>query len=188
MSKVRVATAWLCGCSGCHMSLLNVDEEIIELAKGIEFVMSPIVDMKEFDRCDLAIVEGAVSDSENLEVLRDIRGKCKELVALGDCAVFGGMTSMRNLFDKQSVLERGFVETETTTVGKVPAGEEVPELLDRARPLDAFVKVDHYIPGCPPDAKVIAYVVKRLMKGDEAKLPPEMIHFDSSRKPRRSGL
>lgn len=185
MTKVKVSTAWLSGCSGCHMSLLNLDEAIVDLVRKVEFVRSPIMDGKEFPQCDVGIVEGAVSDRDNLEVLLKLRESCSILVALGDCAVFGGMTAMRNLFDVEDVEERGYVGTETTVGGKVPHGDHVPELLPQATGLNAWVKVDYYIPGCPPSPESIIHVISSLVEGREAKLPKELIHFDSRIKRRQ---
>jgi len=187
LNKVRIATAWLSGCSGCHMSFLNIDEALMEVASKVEFVRSPLVDAKEFRPCEVAIVEGAVSDTDNLETLKSLRANCKILVALGDCAVFGGMTSMRNLFDAEDVLKRGYVETETTKDGFVPVDPPVPRLLEQATPLSAHVKVDVNIPGCPPHPESILHVVTRLLEGKDPKLPRELLHFDSRIKVRSDG-
>ncbi len=168
------------------MSLLNIDDVFIDLAGKVEFVKSPIVDMKNFDECDIAIVEGAVADEDDLRELKEMREKSETLIALGDCAVFGGMTAFRNLFEKDEVLRRGYVETETTKKGRIPKGKDVPGLLDQAEPLGAHVKVDLYIPGCPPDAESISFVLMNLIEGKMASLPPKMIHFDSKRRLRRT--
>lgn len=184
MNKVRVATAWLSGCSGCHMSFLNIDEALVDVASKVEFVRSPIVDTKEFKPCDVAIVEGTVSDIDNLETLKSLRANCKILVALGDCAVFGGMTSFRNLFDPEEVLKRGYVETETTKDGFVPTDLHVPRLLEQATPLSAHVQVDYSIPGCPPHPESILHVITSLLEGKDPRLPRELLHFDSKIKVR----
>ena len=118
--KIKVATAWLGGCSGCHMSFLDLDERLIELAKLVEFTASPITDVKEIPEVDVGIVEGAVCNEENEHVLRTMRARCKVLVALGDCAITGNIPALRNQFKLEDVLARGFVETESTQVGEMP--------------------------------------------------------------------
>ena len=166
------------------MSFLNIDEALIGLAGKLEFIRSPIVDMKEFKSCDIGIVEGAVSDVDNVETVRALRKSCNTLIAMGDCAVFGGMTSLRNLFATEDVLRRGFIESETTRNGKIPTGDLVPELLEMATGVDRYVKVDYYIPGCPPDPKSILHVITSLLEGKDPKLPQELLHYDSKIVPR----
>jgi len=166
--KIKVATAWLGGCSGCHMSLLDLDERLIDLAKLVEFTASPITDVKEIPEVDVGIVEGAVCNSENEHVLRTMRARCKVLIALGDCAVTGNIPALRNQFKLEEVVVRGFVETESTQIGKIPGGNgngELPKLLKRVRPLHEIVNVDVFVPGCPPDADAIWYAVTELLAG-----------------------
>ena len=183
--KLKVTTVWLSGCSGCHMSLLNADEGVIDLLEVIELAKSPLTDIKEFTPSDIRLVEGAVADEDNVETLKELRENCKILIALGDCAVFGGMTSVRNLFEKEEVLQRGFVSTETTVKGKVPGGEQIPKLLDSVKRVDEIVKVDYYIPGCPPNTEAILHVINNLLKGKDARLPSNLLHYDSYVKVRR---
>jgi NAD-reducing hydrogenase small subunit len=163
-SKVRVATVWMDGCSGCHMSLLDTDERLLDLADHIDLVYSPLVDQKEFPLdVDLTLVEGAVSSEEDLERLLRFRSRTKLLVSLGDCAVTANVPSMRNPFDVECVLRRGYEENAETHRGAPK--QNVPALLPRARPLHEVVKVDLFVPGCPPDADVIFYVLSELLAG-----------------------
>lgn len=178
MAKVKVATAWLDCCSGCHMSFLDIDEAIIELAKQVEFTRSPITDIKEFTPVDVGIVEGAVSTTSDEEVLRKLRDNCKILMAWGDCACFGGICAMRNLFTKEDVLRRYYIETESTREGRIPSSEDIPSLFEQVRPLNQVVKVDCYVPGCPPDSKAIQYALSELLQGRIPVLPSEMMRFD----------
>lgn len=165
MSKVRVATVWLDGCSGCHMSFLDQDERLLDLAGKIELVFSPLVDCKQFpENVDVTLVEGGVSTDEDLEKIQRIREKTRLLVSLGDCAVTANVPSMRNPFDAKSVLERAYIENVTLNPG-IPR-EEVPRLLKRARPVHEVVKVDVFVPGCPPSADVIHYVLTELLAGN----------------------
>lgn len=178
MTKVKIATAWLAGCAGCHMSFLDIDEAIIELAKQVEFTRSPITDIKKFTPVDVGIVEGAVSTTNDEEVLKKLRANCKILMAWGDCACFGGIVTMRNLFSKEEVLRRGFVETESTKEGRIPFSEDIPPLLEQVRPVNQVVKVDCYVPGCPPTSKAIHYALTELLEGRIPVLPSEMMRFD----------
>jgi NAD-reducing hydrogenase small subunit len=163
--KIKVATAWLGGCSGCHMSILDLDERLIDLAGLVEFTASPITDVKEIPEVDVGIVEGAVCNEENEHVLRTMRRRCKVLIALGDCAITGNIPALRNQFKLKEVVARGFVETESTQVGEIPDATVVPRLLKRVRPIQEFVKVDVHIPGCPPDADTIWYALTELLAG-----------------------
>jgi NAD-reducing hydrogenase small subunit len=164
-NKTRVATVWLSGCSGCHMSFLDQDERLVELAEKIQLVYSPIMDVKVFpENVDVALVEGAVANEEQLETLRKVRERTKILISLGDCAVTGNVTGLRNTVPNsaESALRRAFVETADVN-GQIP--NEVPKLLKQTGPLHEVVKVDYYIPGCPPSADLINYVVTELLAG-----------------------
>lgn len=178
MAKVRVATSWLDGCAGCHMSLLDIDEAIIELAHALEFTRSPITDVKEFGDVDVGIIEGAIGSVEQEEEARELRKHCKILMVLGDCACFGGIPSMRNAFSKEEVLRRAYIECESTVKGKIPSSPEISPILDKVLPVGAVVKVDCFVPGCPPRADAIKYSVVELLKGRIPVLPSEMMRFD----------
>jgi NAD-reducing hydrogenase small subunit len=164
MSKVRVATVWLDGCSGCHMSLLDLDERLIALADRVAFVYTPLVDQKEFpEDVDVTLIEGAVGYYEDIEKLKKIRKRTKLLVSLGDCAVSGNVPTMRNPFRVDEVLEQAFV-TAATDRQQIPR-EALPKLLPYVRPLHEVVDVDLFVQGCPPSADVIHYVLSELLAG-----------------------
>ncbi len=164
MNKLRVATVWMDGCSGCHMSLLDTDEFLVELAEKIELVYSPLVDNKEFpEDVDLTLIEGAVSSEEDLEKIRRVRGRTKLLVSLGDCAVTGNVPSMRNPFNVDCVLKRAYVENAQTNP-QVPS-DVIPRLLPEVRPVHAVVPVDVFLPGCPPPADLIRFALTELLEG-----------------------
>jgi len=163
--KTKVATIWLSGCSGCHMSFLDQDELLVDLAKKIQLVYSPIVDVKVFpENVDVTLIEGAVANEEQLKLLKEARGKTKILISLGDCAVTGNVTALRNgLKDSdKAVLEMAYIDTSEVNA-QIPI--DVPKLLKKVRPLHEVVKVDYFIPGCPPPADLINYVLTELLGG-----------------------
>jgi NAD-reducing hydrogenase small subunit len=163
--KPRLATVWLGGCSGCHMSFLDLDERLIDLAGRVELCASPLTDYKEFPETDITLVEGAVANEDHLEQIRTVRRHTKILVSLGDCAVTGNVTALRNLFKLEDVLDRAYRETATVVIG-IPSGNgAVPRLLERVRPVHEVVKVDHFIPGCPPSADIIHGFVMSMLEG-----------------------
>lgn len=178
MEKIKIATVWLESCAGCHMSFLDIDEAIIDLANLVEFGRSPITDIKNFSDVTVGIVEGSVGNTEEEEVLRELRAHCKILMAWGDCACFGGVCAMRNTFDKEDVLRRGYIETESTYQGKIPCPPGIPALLDQVKPVNQIVKVDCYVPGCPPEAGAIQYALNELLAGRIPVLPSDMMRFD----------
>jgi NAD-reducing hydrogenase small subunit len=166
-AKPRIATAWLGGCSGCHMSFVDMDERLIDLAPLIDLVYSPILDVKEFPRdVDATLVEGAVANDENLHQLKLIRERTKILVSFGDCAVTGNVTAMRNpLRRAEPVLKRAYIENVDLYPRRPADPGVVPVLLDRVRPLHEVVPVDVFLPGCPPSADLIHFVLTELVAG-----------------------
>lgn len=162
--KISLATAWLDGCSGCHMSFLDLDERLIELAEKVDVVYSPIVDTKELpEAVDVGILEGAVSTEEDLHKARLFRERCQFLISLGDCAVSGNVPSMRNTFELDDVFDRAFVENVQTQPQRPT--ESLPTLLKTVVPIHHAVKVDLFVQGCPPSADTIWYVLTELMAG-----------------------
>ncbi|MBI1278118.1 MAG: NADP oxidoreductase [Anaerolineaceae bacterium] len=164
MTKKKLATVWLDGCSGCHMSFLDIDERLLELADLIELVYSPLVDNKVFpDEVDITLVEGAISSEEDLEKIKHIRQHTKVLIAMGDCAVTANVPSMRNPFGVDAVLHRAYLEEENRNP-QIPTSH-LPRLLPQARPVHTAVNVDVYLTGCPPSAKVILFTLTELLNG-----------------------
>jgi NAD-reducing hydrogenase small subunit len=164
MRRARLATVWLDGCSGCHMSVLDIDEAIIAIAKRVEVVYGPLVDAQEFPKAvDVVLIEGAISSQEDLERVRTIRQRSKLVIALGDCAVTGNVPAMRNQIAPRKLLERIYIEGVQENPG-IPT-EGVPALLRHAIPVHEVVKVDLHVPGCPPPAAAIAFVLGELLDG-----------------------
>lgn len=179
MAKPKVASDWLAGCSGCHMSLLDIDERIVQLAELVDIRATPVTDFKEPDEsgCDVGILEGAINNTANEEVAKRMRERCKILVALGDCAVFGGVLAMRNFGKLEDSLKRAYIETESTDAeGKIPSDPEIATPT-RVRAVKEVVKVDVSVPGCPPDADVIFHVLSELAQGRKPELKDGLLHW-----------
>lgn len=169
MSRKKLATVWLDGCSGCHMSFLDMDERLIELAGKVDLVYSPLVDTKEFPPdVDVTLVEGAVSSEEDLHKIQVIRGRTRLLVSLGDCAVTANVPGMRNPFPVQAVYDRAYRENVTLAPGT--PDQVIPRLLPYARPVHSVVSVDIFIPGCPPSADTIYYALTEILEGRQPEL------------------
>ncbi len=182
MSKIRLATDWLDCCSGCHMTILDIDGRILKLLEHVEITSTPITDLKHppEDGVEVGILTGAVSNSHQIEVAEEMRARCKVLISLGDCAVFGGICTMRNFFDTGEVLRRGYVETESTDnpEGVIPDSEELGKLTDKVMAVDEVVPVDVYLPGCPPSADAFWYVVTELLAGRKPVLSDENLKYE----------
>jgi NAD-reducing hydrogenase small subunit len=163
--RPRLATVWLGGCSGCHMSFLDLDEWLIDLASLVDIVFSPVADVKTYpENVDIALVEGAIANEEHLHMIRRVRAHTKTLIAFGDCAVTGNVTALRNpLGSAEQILQRVYVDN-VDHQGQLP-GEPgiVPRLLDRVRPVHAVVPVEIYLPGCPPSAARIRAALEEVL-------------------------
>ncbi len=163
--RPRLATVWLGGCSGCHMSFLDLDERLVDLARLVEVGASPLTDHKDFPGADITLVEGAVANSEHLEHIRAVRARSGVLVSFGDCAVTGNVTAMRNAFGLENVLNCSYRENATVVAGVPEGGAVVPRLLERVRPVHEVVEVDYYLQGCPPPADAIWDLITSLLDG-----------------------
>ena len=181
MAKVTLCSDWLDTCSGCHMSLLDIAERIVELLKHVQILSSPITDLKHPPKegCDVGILTGSVSNDHQEAVAREMRESCKTLIALGDCAVFGGICAMRNFFDVEDVLRRGYVEVESMAPDQeVPRSPEIAKLFPMVKAVNEIVKVDLYIPGCPPPADAIWYALTELLAGRVPVLTDDLLKYD----------
>lgn len=179
MTKPKVSSDWMAGCAGCHMSLLDMDERLVEIAQLVDLRATPITDLKEPDESgvDVGLLEGGINNTSNEEVAHRMRARCKILVAFGDCAVFGGVPAMRNFFDLQESLSRAYVETESTDEsGLIPSDPELC-IPTKVRALHEVVPVDIFLPGCPPDADAIYHVLKELAEGRMPELKDKLLHW-----------
>ena len=181
MSKPVIATASLAGCFGCHMSLLDIDERILDLIELVEFNKSPVDDIKTFTKmCDVGIIEGGCCNSENVHVLKDFRKNCTILVSLGECAMMGGLPALRNGIPIRECIEEAYLNGPTIEKGNtiVPNDDELPMILDRVYPCHEIVKIDVFLPGCPPRADLIWDALLSLVKGTPMNLAYETVKYD----------
>lgn len=181
MERLKIATVWLGGCAGCHMSFLDLDEFLVDIADKIEVVYSPIADVKEYpEGVDVCLVEGAVCNEDNLELIHKIRMRTKVLVSFGDCAVTANVPAMRNqlgLGNAESVLQRAYIENSQFNPVKPKADGIVPVLLDRVMPVHETVHVEFYLPGCPPPADRIKALLAPVLAGQTPKLEGTQLKF-----------
>jgi len=181
MSKPIIATASLAGCFGCHMSVLDIDERILPLIDLVEFHKSPIDDIKTFSKaCDIGLIEGGCCNSENVENLKAFREHCKILISVGECAIMGGLPAMRNGIPVKDCLEEAYLHGPTVdpAAGIIPNDPELPIILDRVYPLHEIVKIDAFLPGCPPSAELIWKALTSLLEGKPLELTYELVKFD----------
>lgn len=182
MSKPVIATTSLAGCFGCHMSLLDIDERILELIELVEFNKSPINDIKKFTKpIDIGIIEGGCCNSENVEVLRYFRENCKTLISFGECAIMGGLPALRNGIPVEECIKEAYLDGPTVQLNKdkvLPNDPELPIILDRVYPCHEVVKIDYYLPGCAPRADFIWEAVIALVTNNEMAVPYAVFKFD----------
>jgi NAD-reducing hydrogenase small subunit len=181
MGKSVIATASLAGCFGCHMSLLDIDERILKLFELVEFNKSPIDDIKTITKpVDIGLIEGGCCNSENVDVLRSFRKNSKVLVSVGECAIMGGLPALRNSIPLKECLDEAYLNSPTVAPEDrlIPSDEDLPIILDRVYPCHEIVKIDHFLPGCPPSADLIWEAVTALVEGRPLKLTYDLIKFD----------
>lgn len=176
--KLKVATASLAGCFGCHMSFLDMDERLLPLFEVIAFDRSPVTDIKHPGACDIGLIEGGVCNAENVHVLRELRRACRVLVAVGACAINGGLPALRNHLSLEGILKRVYEEMPNGAARAIPDDPELPLLLDKVHPIHEVVRVDYFLPGCPPSADAIHKFLTDLVEGRTPRLDHDLLHFD----------
>jgi NAD-reducing hydrogenase small subunit len=179
--KPKVATASLAGCFGCHMSLLDIDDRILQLIDLVDFDKSPVDDIKKFTgRCAVGLIEGGCCNEENVHNLQDFRKHCDVLVSVGDCATMGGIPAMRNTIPLKECLDEAYLNGPTVynPDKMIPSDPELPLLLNKVYPCHEVVKIDYHLPGCPPSADTIWQALNALLSGSEMDLPYELVKYD----------
>ena len=177
--KLKVATVSLAGCFGCHMSFLDIDERLFELIEHIEFDRSPFTDIKEVGVCDIGLIEGGLCNADNVRVLREFRARCKTLVAVGACAITGGLPAQRNHLDVGVLLTEVYrTRPGLSANSQIPDDPELPLLLNQVHPIHEVVHVDYFLPGCPPSADAFWIFLNDLMAGRTPHLGQGLMHYD----------
>lgn len=176
--KLKLATTSLAGCFGCHMSFLDMDERLIELLEHVEFDRSPFTDIKQLGACDIGLIEGGVCNAENVHVLRTFREHCRVLVAVGACAINGGVPAMRNHYSLRECLEEVYLHGPNTINPHIPNDPELPLLLAKVYPVQEVVKIDYFLPGCPPSGDAFFDFLSQLIQGKEPEYTPERLRYD----------
>jgi len=180
--KIQVAMIALCGCWGCTLSFLDMDEALLSLLDKITITRSSLTDIKRIPhRCAIGFVEGGVANDENIETLIHYRENCDILISVGACAVWGGVPAMRNDVALEACFREAYIDSPTAVSGarpSIPYHPDLPKILTRVKPCHEVVKIDYFLPGCPPDADAILKVLGDLVNGREPDLPISMIHYD----------
>ncbi len=176
--KPRIATVSLGGCFGCHMSLLDMDEQLFELLDQVELDRSPLTDIKTLAPCDIGLIEGGLCNAENVHLLQEFRARCRILVAVGACAINGGLPAQRNTRRLGDCLREVYQFRPGLVHGQIPNDPELPLLLDQVRPLHEVVQVDYSLPGCPPSGEALRKFISDLLAGHPPRLTDGLLHYD----------
>ena len=176
--KIKVTTTSLAGCFGCHMSFLDIDEKILDLVELVEFTRTPLTDIKDVTPSDVAIIEGGVCNAENVELLKEFRRQSKIVVAMGACSINGGIPALRNHYQLKECLDEAYLHGIGVENPQIPNDPELPLLLNKVHPIHDVVKVDYFLPGCPPPAETIWTFLEELISGKEIEFTYQQIHYD----------
>ncbi len=176
--KIRLASCSLAGCFGCHMSFLDIDERVVDLLDHVESCRSPLNDIKELKQADVGLVEGALCNEDNVRVLQQFRENCEILVGVGACALTGGLPAMRNHYGLAACLKEAYLDASGVVNPSIPSDPELPRLLNRVRPIQEVVRVDYFLPGCPPPAEAFYELFSALLAGREPALNRNLVLFD----------
>ena len=177
MAKAKLALYWAASCGGCDVAVLDTNEKILDIAALADIVLWPVaVDFKyhhieamQDGEIDLCLFNGAIRNSEQEKIARLLRNKSKVMIAFGSCACFGGIPGLANLTNRAEIFQRVYIEvpslengskTLPQTLTKVKEGElELPEFYDTVSTLAQVIKVEYFMPGCPPPVDLIMTAV-----------------------------
>jgi NAD-reducing hydrogenase small subunit len=177
-NKMRVATCSLAGCFGCHMSLLDLDEKLLDVLEKIDLLRSPLNDISDLQNCKIGLIEGALCNEDNVEVLKQFRENCEILVAVGACATTGGLPAMRNHYGLSACLKEAYLDATGLVNPAIPSDPELPRLLNRVRPIQEVVQVDYFLPGCPPPPEAFLELIMAVYEGRQPNMTPQLTPFD----------
>ena len=180
--KIKISMISLCGCWGCTLSFLDIDERLLALLDKITILRCSLTDVKRIpERCAIGFIEGGVANEENIHTLKHFRENCDTLISVGACAIWGGVPAMRNMFELKDCLSETYIHAPTAVPGAqpvIPFHEEVPILTTKVYPCHEVVKMDYFIPGCPPSPDAILKVLDDLINGRPVDLPVSLNQFD----------
>jgi NAD-reducing hydrogenase small subunit len=180
--KIKVSMISLCGCWGCTLSFLDVDERLLALLDKITILRCSLTDVKRIpERCAIGFIEGGVANEENIETLQHFRENCDVLISVGACAIWGGVPAMRNMVELKDCLSEAYVNSPAAVPGAtpmIPFHEDIPILTNKVYPCHEVVNMDYFIPGCPPSADAIFKVFDDLINGRPVDLPVSLNQFD----------
>jgi F420-non-reducing hydrogenase small subunit len=186
---VRVAEEWFAICGGCEVTILDIGEKLLDLLPSLQFVHMPVImDHKvygqkgekkkmEIPEADVGIIAGSIRNEENKELTKEMRAKCKTLIALGSCACYGGIPALANLYKLEDLYKKVYKESKSTNPAETPK-QEIPPLTDRVYAIDEVVKVDVYIPGCPTSPDLVVDALTALLQGKPFTLPERSVCDD----------
>jgi NAD-reducing hydrogenase small subunit len=160
------------------MSLLDLDERLAALLERVELDASPLTDVEPLGACDLGLIEGGLCNAENVRTLRHFRERCRVLVAVGACAISGGLPAQRNHIDVRDLLQSVYLTGHGLERGLLPNDPELPLPLAQVHPLHDVVKIDYFLPGCPPSADAIWQLLIDLLEGREPRLGHGLLRYD----------
>lgn len=180
--KPKLATVVLGGCTGCHVALLDLHERLVDLLGAVDLVYSPLTDAEAIPACDICVVEGAVQNSHDEEVVRDARSKAKTLVAIGACAVLGGVGGLRNVLELNDVFGAAYGEDRPPLQADAEADPPIPALCERVRPVSAVVDVDAEVPGCAPVPDMLFDAIVAAVEGRPFLAPRRTLCAECSRR------
>jgi len=182
----RLAEECFAICAGCEITILDIGEPLIDILKKVSIVHMPVLmDHKlfgqtgegtemEIPEADIGIITGGIRTEEHKQIAREMRKKCKTLIAMGTCASFGGIPALANLYTDAELLDkvyRGSISTDSDGVPNV----DLPELTDRVYAVGEEVPVDVFLPGCPTTPEMVVAALTSLLEGKPLVLPTKSV-------------
>ncbi len=179
-AKTRLSIEWLSGCSGCEIGFADLHMQLLHVLEEVDLVRVPILmDTKEYVAADVGMITGSIRTEHDVNAAHAMREACGIIIALGTCPVYGGPHSSSYVHTNEELLNNSYTANPTTYTEEIP--DQVPALLEEARTLDSEIKVDIYMPGCPPHPAYILEGLRSLLQGREAKIGRHNVCFNCKR-------